>query len=132
MTDADKEYLIQDLEGQLNDLKAMVDSEFKVDLQDEIDPKGFRKEARSEVKTEISAVRGKVKEDRASVSNEFKVPEDTAGPEIKIVDVTTGEETAGDKVFADALDAGSTVEMIFTQVTDTTNTVTGSLTMEID
>ena len=47
MTEADKEYLIDDLAGQLNDLKEMVDSEFKVDLHDEIDPKGFRKEARS-------------------------------------------------------------------------------------
>jgi len=47
LTEADKEYLIDDLEGQLNDLKAMVEAEFKVDLQDEIDPKGFRKDARS-------------------------------------------------------------------------------------
>ena len=66
------------------------------------------------------------------MASEFKVPEDTAGPEIKIVDIATGEETAGDKVFADALDATSTVEMVFTQVTDPTNTASGSLTMEID
>jgi len=59
-------------------------------------------------------VRGEVKSDRAAVADNFAVPDDTAGPAIKIVDVTTGEETAGDKAFADILDAGSTVEMVFT------------------
>lgn len=116
------ENLILDLEGQLNALIEMVDTDFRDDLYSEIDTSAFKKDSSELVKEKVNQMKTAIKEDKQTVKDNFVVPTDTAGPTIE----------GGDSTFADALTAGSTVQIVITQADDSNNTATGSMTMEAD